>query len=325
MWYPTIQFTFKLYNAATKEKIWKSINVTNFVAGPPKLDRRSCKADQFSITHKTTGDGEQYTLAANLADDLQLSLDITRPSSISGFKVGKGPKGGYSYFGHDPEKADGYVIHRFWPKTTVSGHIISKGHAISVQDRPGMFVHAIQGMRPNLVASRWNFAHFQSEEAGGVSAVQMDFTTQPENGPKGAGSGGVVVSVGGLVVGGKLVAVTSETKLPEEAQAEKADVMSRALHLKATPDPDTGYSAPTGLHYTWAGPSIVAGSSGTVSAELDVDVGGPSVESAKGLIEKVDVLAEIPYVLKTVVNYVAGTKPYIYQVNPLQPLIIEHD
>jgi hypothetical protein len=28
----------------------------------------------------------------------------------------------------------------------------------------------------------------------------------------------------------------------------------------------------------------------------------------------VDVLAEIPYVIKTMVNYVAGTKPYIYQV-----------
>ena len=32
------------------------------------------------------------------------------------------------------------------------------------------------------------------------------------------------------------------------------------------------------------------------------------------MIEKVDVLAEIPYVIKTMVNYVAGTKPYIYQV-----------
>ncbi len=32
-----------------------------------------------------------------------------------------------------------------------------------------------------------------------------------------------------------------------------------------------------------------------------------------GLVDKVDVLAEIPYMVRKLVNYVAGTKPYIYQ------------
>jgi len=46
-----------------------------------------------------------------------------------------------------------------------------------------------------------------------------------------------------------------------------------------------------------------------------VQVGRPGEEI--GLIEKVDVMAEIPAFVKAVVSYVAGTKPYIYQwLNP---------
>ena len=52
---------------------------------------------------------------------------------------------------------------------------------------------AVMGMRPNLIAARWNFADFQSTEHGGVSAIQMELTTQKEHGREGSGSGGVVV------------------------------------------------------------------------------------------------------------------------------------
>lgn len=314
MWYPSIQFTCKIYNPKTKDTVWKSVNITDFVAGPPGLDKRSCKADQFSITYKSTPGTdfpESYTIRANLAADLQISLDIARPAAVPGYKIGKGPKGGYSYFGPNPETPEGYAIHRFWPHDTASGHIISKGQALSAKG-PGMFVHAIQGMRPNLVASRWNFANFQSEAHGGVSAIQMEFTTPDAYGRKGAGSGGVKVNVGSLVLGGKLAAVTAETKWPDEAQPDTAIVISRAIHLGSAKDLDTGYKAPSELVFRWAAPSLLDGASGNIDATLKVDVG--SLSGPKGLIEKVDVLAEIPYVVKKVVNYVAGTKPYIYQV-----------
>lgn len=62
----------------------------------------------------------------------------------------------------------------------------------------------------------------------------------------------------------------------------------------------------------WSGPSTLSDAPGQVSASMKVDVGTPT--QPKGLVEKVDVLAEIPAMLKAVVNYVAGTKPYIYQV-----------
>jgi hypothetical protein len=320
VWYPTIQLTCRIGNPRTGENVWRSVNVSNFTPAPSGLDRRSCKADQFSITHKAGGaDGaaESFTLTARYDDDLQVSLNIARPASIPGFKIGRGPQGGYSYFGasSDPSKADGYVIHRFWPRTLATGAIVYKGAARSLDKRPGMFVHAIQGMRPNLVASRWNFAHFQSDEAGGAAAVQMEFTTIAANGLHGAGSGGVRVNVGALVLGNKLAAVTAETALPGESLPPSAELQSRAEHIDAKMDPHTGYAAPTGLLFTWAAPSLVADASGPIRATLAVDVGGPEPATAKGLIEKVDVLAEIPYVLKTVVNYVAGTKPYIYQAS----------
>lgn len=317
MWYPTIQFTFRIYNPNTKETTWKSINVTNFVTPPPGLDKRSSKADQYSLTFKSHPGSEypeSYTISANLADDLQIALDIKRPAGVPGFKVGKGPKGGISYFGADPENAEGYVSHRFWPRTQASGMIILKGQAITANG-PGVYIEAIQGMRPNLVAARWNFAHFQSEEQGGVSTIQMEFTTTDQYGKKGAGSGFVSVNVGAVVLGGKLAAVTAETKWPDTPQEEDVVVASRAIHSKTETDVDTGYPAPTELTYRWAGPSVVPGVSGTVDAKATIDVGPPN--AYKGLIEKVDVLAEIPYVIKTMVNYVAGTKPYIYQwINP---------
>ncbi|KAF8896336.1 oxidative stress survival, Svf1-like protein [Infundibulicybe gibba] len=317
VWYPTIQFTCKIHNPNTNETIWKSINVTNFVTPPPGLDKRSSKADEFSITYKSapgTDHPESYTIRANLAADLQISLDLARPADIPGFKIGKGERGGYSYFGPDTQKPDGYVIHRFWPRLKVTGHIISNGKA-SVADGPGMFIHAIQGMRPNLVASTWNFANFQSELHGGVSAIQMEFKTIDAYGRKGAGSGGVSINIGSLVVGGKLAAVTAETKWPDEAPSEKASVVSRVTHLDTIMDPDTGYKKPSQILFKWAGPSIIKNVSGSVEARVQADVG--DVVNPKGLIDKVDVLAEIPYVVKMAVNYVAGTKPYIYMwMNP---------
>ncbi|TDL16561.1 survival factor 1 [Rickenella mellea] len=313
VWYPTVQLTFKMYNPTTKEKAWRSVNVANFVTPPPGLDKRSCKSDQFTVTYKSkpgSDEPESYTIQANATDDLQISLEVTRSASASGWKVGKGPKGGFSYYGPDTENPEGYVIHRFWPRTMAKGIIVYKGKAITANG-PGMHVRAILGMRPNLIASRWNFCDFQSDQHGGVSGIQMELTTYEGYGRRGAGSGGVKVNIGSLVVGGKLACVTAETIWPDEAPAEDGQAMSRASHHDPSLDNDTTYHVPARLDYVWAGPSVVPEAPGRVKAKLSVDVGTPA--EPKGLIEKVDVLAEIPTVVKTVVSYVSGTQPYIYQ------------
>lgn len=149
----------------------------------------------------------------------------------------------------------------------------------------------------------------------------MDFTTTNDYGKKGAGSGFVTVSVGSLVLDNKLVAVTAETKWPGEEQSEEAEVISRAIHSRTANDPDTGYPAPTEYIYRWAAPVIGGAKGDAVDATLQLELGPPN--EYKGLVDKVDVLAEIPYVIKTMVNYVAGTKPYIYQASvPLHLLCL---
>lgn len=312
VWYPTIQFNCKIANPAKGLNVWKSINVSNFVTPIPGLDKRSSKADEFTVFHSSTPGSEypeSYVITAKLGKDLQVSLNIQRPASIPGWKIGKGADGGYSYFGTDPRKADGYVVHRFWPRIQATGQITIDEKIQSVKGN-GMFVHAIQGMRPNLVASAWNFANFQSDELGGVSAIQMEFTTQEKYGKRGPGSGEVTVNIGSLVIGGKLAAVTAETKWPgEECQGA---LTSRTTHTKRQPDSDTGYSQPTEIVFEWKGPSVASNDPGEIEANLEVDLG--SVQNPRGFIDKIDVLAEIPYVIKMAVSYVAGTKPYIYQV-----------
>lgn len=177
-----------------------------------------------------------------------------------------------------------------------------------------MFVHSVMGMRPNLIASRWNFAHFQSTEHGGVSAIQMELKTLEAYGLKGHGSGGVKVNFGSIIANGKLVCVTAETLLPDDNETKdpKTSMVSRAIHHNPVHDPDTTYAQPQELEFVWGGPSSLEGTLGHVSANLKVSVGTPT--DPKGLLEKVDVLAEIPAMVKTVISYVAGTKPYIYQV-----------
>ncbi|KAH8826435.1 oxidative stress survival, Svf1-like protein [Flagelloscypha sp. PMI_526] len=309
LWYPQIHFTSRIYNEKKNISIWRSINVTNFTTPPPRLDKRSCKADQFSITHKSETDGgESYLVNVKLDDKIQISLNVTRPATIPGWKIGNDEKGGFSYLGPDPAKPDGYVVHRFWPRYNASGHIITNGQAQEVNGH-GMFVHAIQGMRPDSIASRWNFAHFQSNQHDGVSAIMMEFTTTDEHGKKGKGTGNVKVNIGSLVVGGKLAAVTAQTHWPGEAATNST--VSKATHSEGVKDKDTGYSMPSSITFEWAGPSVVPEKKGAWKANMTVDLG--NLQKPRGLIEKVDVLGEIPALVKTAVSLVSGTKPHMYQ------------
>ncbi|CAE6451449.1 unnamed protein product [Rhizoctonia solani] len=309
LWHPQIKLTCRIFDPKTKDTTWKSINVTNFVTPLTGKDKRSCQSDQFTITHGP-GSGEsaeQYTINASLDNNLQLALSISRPATADGFKVGRGE----SLFGTNVNKPEGYVVNRFWPRTKCTGNIIKSGEAIKARG-VGVFVHTIQGMRPNLIAARWNFVSFQSQDED-VSAIQMEFTTTQAYGREGAGTGGVSVSVGGLVVAGKLVAVTGETVWPGEIPAPDAHIQSRVAHLGRVHDPETGYNQPSQIWYTWRAPGI--SNPAPVKAELVVDVGTP--DAPKGLVKKVDVLAEIPSALKRVVEYVINSKPYIYQwINP---------
>ncbi|KAJ9090655.1 hypothetical protein QFC19_009513 [Naganishia cerealis] len=334
------QFTFKLHNPKTGETIWRSLNASNFALD--KADGRSCRANEFSITHTGSareGEPEKYHIKATLDKEGGVVLDVTfeRLPEAPGFKLGEGESGGYSRFGKSAEPGggkDGFVIHRFHPLAKSSGTILLKGRPVDAAG-DAMFVHAIQGMMPNKVASRWNFAFFTSgggkpsSEYTNVRAIQMEFETTDEYGVYGPKSGRVKCNLGAIYLSGgsdsekgTIITTTGQTHLPSTAAATTAypllpalsekqahpDVSS-ATHIGAQKEESTGYDAPARVKFVWDGERRDA--QGRVKGEIEVETGREKGE--KGLIEKVDVLAEIPYLVKKALSAVVGVKPYIFQ------------
>ena len=217
--------TFKYFNPKTGRKIWKSTKADGFT--PLDNEKRSTKSSAFTVSMKDLPDGSQeYMIQANLDKDVQLMYSMKRPAAAKGWKLGNGERGGFSYFGENVTSPAGYVVHRFWPYAVTSGLIVLDGAAIDANGQ-GAFVHAIQGMRPNLVAARWNFCTFQSPEQDGVSALLMEFTTTSDYGICHVGEDGVplkrasqIVTIGSLVHKGELLAVVAGTRdldAPEDA------------------------------------------------------------------------------------------------------------
>ncbi|GAA5998499.1 survival factor 1 family protein [Rhodotorula paludigena] len=322
--WPNIQVTFRYCNPKTQKNVWKSVTVTNFKVAPSdKLDKRSCKSDQITVTVDPSAPNK-YTIEAKYDDDVQISLVYEQ--LCQGFKLGPGPRGGLTYFGQLSQKptpagdapayaagGDGYCVHRFWPRCAVSGIMRVGGDVVDLAGSRGVFIHAIQGLRPNLLAAKWNFANFQTvgkEGQDAVSLIMMEFTTTPQYGSK-------VVNVGCVVVGDELVAVT--------AGGSGVVGGSTATHLDPVKDAETGYLAPSAIKYNWEGTRL--GPDGKPADEKNAKVQAVLVEDlvtdkatyqTKGLVEKVDVLGQIPYLIRKVVNYAAGTKPYIYTwLNPV--------
>ncbi|KAF9922691.1 putative cell survival pathways protein [Linnemannia zychae] len=242
-----------------------SVNLTNFVLSPNKL---SITTNLMSIT--MSPDGKKFTIQVTNPPDLIVSLTFER--TTNGYKIGEGK----SFFG------DGYVSHKFWPACKVSGMMIIDGKAQDMAGE-GTFVHAVQGMRPHLVASKWSFVDFrgtntETHSKGKLSLIQ--FTT-PEY------YGSSTVTQGSLVFDGTLYGVAVDNKT--EAVATEYDE-------------ETGYNPPTEVNYVWEGKSTEGDKS--FKAVLNV--------KPKGLCQKVDLLAEIPWALRKIVSTFVA-KPIIYQ------------
>ncbi|TNY18571.1 oxidative stress survival, Svf1-like protein, partial [Rhodotorula diobovata] len=336
LFWPNIQVTFRYCNPKTNTNVWKSVTVTNFKVAPSdKLDKRSCKSDQITVT-VDPATPTKYQIQAKYDDEVQISLEYD--ALCPGFKLGAGPKGGMTYFGQLSAKptpagdapdyaagGDGYCVHRFLPRCAVSGIVRVGADVIDLAGSRGVFIHAIQGLRPNLLAAKWNFCNFQTVDKEGdeaVSLILMEFTTPP-------GYGSKVVTVGSVVVGDKLVAVSSGgSGIVGGAQAQ---------HEDAVVDAETGYAAPGAIKFSWEAPRLEEAAGGAAADKLVAATEGNSKVHAtiqldlvtdkakyetRGLVEKVDVLGQIPYLIRKFVNYAAGTKPYIYTwLNPTKASI----
>jgi hypothetical protein len=236
-------------------------------------------ADNLALT--LNEEGTAYTIKSAVNEDSLVNLTFTR--AAPGFVVGKD---GTSYFGTDPANPWGSMMHAFWPRCRVEGTITTKEKTYDLTGR-GLFIHAIQGMKPHHAAARWNFVNFQTPS---YSAVMMEYTTPPSY-------GSTVVNVGGIVKDDEII---------------YAGATNSATHTASAHDADSDWPAPTSIKWVWDGKSK---DEKDVHAELEGPLGDR--------LDRIDVMAEVPGFVKTIAGSVAGTRPYIFQYSPQEKLSLK--
>lgn len=182
-------------------------------------------------------------------------------------------KDGLTYYGDDVTAPWGSMRHVFWPRCSVTGTIKLKDTTVDLNGYT-MFVMAMQGMKPHHAAKSWNFLNFQSDD---YSAVQMEFTTPVSYAL-------TKVNVAILTSKDLIIATSIDNEIVHENQEED----------------DVGWKVPKAIIFNFT--------EGT-STEVIAKVSGET----KALVERVDVMAEIPQLIKNIVSGIAGAKPYIYQ------------
>ncbi|KAI1435657.1 survival factor 1 [Xylaria sp. CBS 124048] len=194
-------------------------------------------------------------------------------------------KDGRTLYGTDLSKPWGSMRHAFWPRCEAEGSIVTADGPIDFKGK-ALFIMALQGMKPHHAAARWNFMDFQGPT---YSAILMEFTTPPSYGT-------TVVDVGAVVKDGEIIT---------------AGTTCRATHVKTKQDAATGWPEPIETKFVWSGTTK---DGKAVEAILE----GPTVKQ-----DCVDVMAEVPGFVKTIVANAAGTKPYIYQFAPTKPDVLK--
>ncbi len=226
-------------------------------------------ADGLSISLNEAGD--EYTIKA--ARNESGLVDLVFKRVTPGFQVGKN---GTTYFGTDPAHPWGEMRHRFWPRCDVTGNIITPEKTYDFKGR-GVFIHALQGMKPHHAAAKWTFVTFQTPK---YSALMMEYVTPPSY-------ASTCVNVGCITKDGEII---------------YAGATNAVKHIESKEDQETHWPEPTVAEFTWEG----KGKDGPVSAVLSGSLGDRK--------DRVDILSHIPGIIKSLVGGVAGTRPYVYQV-----------
>lgn len=266
----TVQFNTKIFYPKSENKapLWSADQVSEVDFNE---DKTSFYAENVAV--ELSEDGKSYTIKSLVNEASIVNITITQ--STPGLKIGKDGK---SNFGTDPAAPWGYIKHAFWPRNTVEGTIVTKDGPIDFKGK-GLFVHALQGMKPHHAAGKWTFANFQGPK---YSAVMMQFTTPPSY-------GSTVVSVGCVVKDGEIII---------------AGAPQTVTHTKVKEDPDNDWPIPEEIKLEWSGKTK---DGKTVNAVIEGALGEK--------LDRVDIMSEVPAFVKSLVAAAAGTKPYIYQVS----------
>ncbi|KAL1916100.1 uncharacterized protein VTP21DRAFT_6104 [Calcarisporiella thermophila] len=262
IFYPTIQYNCRFFGEGIS--LWKSVNSSGFKLSP---DRRSASCDGMSI--QLNPEGTLYTVSLKIGNETFVSFQFEKIDR--GFKIGEGK----TFLGSDSSSTN-FVSHKFLPKGRITGVLVHNGVEHELEG-DGLFVHAIQGLMPHLIASKWNFVNLQGPE-GSVCMIQFETTPQ---------YGNVRVNQGAVVVDNKLIGVSVENEVE---------------YVESELDAETGYHVPTETRYTWKGKCVDDDTPFSVTIQQR-----PTV-----LVDKIDVLSEVPYFLRKLVQAFVA-KPFVYQ------------
>ena len=105
------------------------------------MAKYSFHADNCAVT--MSGDGTYYTIKSSTNKNCIVDLKFTR--AAPGFVAGQD---GTSHFGTDAQNPWGSMRHAFWPRCKVEGSFLIQTGKLSM-DGLGVFVHALQGMKPH--------------------------------------------------------------------------------------------------------------------------------------------------------------------------------
>lgn len=246
------------------------------------LEKQEFSEDQTSYyatdcAVELSKDGNSYSIKSMTDERAIVNLKITKTAPA--FHAGKTGKSNY---GTDPAEPWGSMRHAFWPRCVAEGTITTKDGPIDFKGK-ALFIHALQGMKPHHAAATWNFLDFQGPT---YSAVMMQYTTPPSY-------GSTVVCVGAIVKDGEIIVAGSGN---EGFKVE---------HTAIKEDAENEWKVPTAVRYTWTGTNK---DGKKVEAKLEGEL---AVQP-----DRVDVMAEVPKFVKSIVAGAAGTKPYIYQFTP---------
>lgn len=265
----TCQFNTKIFYPEDENKpfLWSSDPLSDVGFSE---DKNNFYAENLAV--ELSEDSKTYTIKS--LNNEKSIVNLTVSQSAPPFVVGRDGK---SHFGTDPEAPWGSMRHAFWARNIVAGSIITEDGPIDFAGK-GLFVHALQGMKPHHAAAKWNFIDFQGPT---YSAVIMEYTTPPSY-------GSTVVSIGSILKDGEIIT---------------AGAQPTVIHTKIKGDPETEWPEAEDIKCEWAGKTK---DEKAVEAVLE----GPLGERK----DRVDVMAQVPGFVKSIVAVAAGTRPFIYHV-----------
>ena len=258
-------------------------------------DNTSCTLQTSSITMQTNGNSCKMTetqcspndfnfkinysiTPASATQAAPFTLDLKFEPFSTPFQVNEGK----IHFGET--KADGFIEMKFIPAGRCEGKIQIDGESVDFRGT-GICLRQFQGVRPHLTTKRWNCAYFL-ESAKTAGAPQRSLFTIQMLSSRAYNE--EVVNYGFYFDGKKLQAVTS-----------KEDAI---IYAKCVFDPENGYSVPEHFDYRWKGIDMDG-------KDFEAAVSGTPTER----MARIDLLENLPVVLRKIVESISPARPYIYQ------------